>query len=81
MQERETASIFGLLLLLQCPLNSRRSLLKICWAAQLAAQSVSSFCGGTESRIKRIVALWSCLGVDLPTSEPKAELLPLIRKI
>ena len=38
-------------------------------SAQLAAQSVSSLCSGGTS-------LELCHGVDLPTSEPEAELLP-----
>jgi hypothetical protein len=42
------------------------------------AQSVSSLCGGAESGIKRIVVHGgSAIGVDLPRSEPEAELLLL----
>jgi len=48
--------------------------------AQLAAQSVSSLCGGTESGINRIVPYRSSApGIDLPRSEPEAELLLLKR--
>src|SRR6266496_1366591 len=44
--------------------------------AQLAAQSVSSLSGGTGSGIKRIVSHWSSApDIDLPRSEPEAELL------
>jgi hypothetical protein len=51
-------------------------------SAQLAAQSTSSLCGGMESGINRIVAHWgSASGVDLPRSEPGAELLPPEAKI
>ena len=49
-------------------------------SAQLAAQSVSSLCDGTESGIKRIVPYWSSApGIDPPRSEPEAELLLLKR--
>jgi hypothetical protein len=46
--------------------------------AQLVAQSVSSLCDEAQSGINRIVAHWSSavFGVDLPRSEPEAELLP-----
>jgi hypothetical protein len=45
---------------------------------QSLAQSVSSLCGGAESGINRIVVHWgSAAGVDLPRSEPEAELLLL----
>src|SRR5216683_6202317 len=46
--------------------------------SQSLAQSVSSLCCGAESGIKRIVVHWgSAAGVDLPRSEPEAELLLL----
>src|SRR6202140_1316727 len=46
--------------------------------SQSLAQSVSSLCSGAESGIKRIVVHWgSAAGVDLPRSEPKAEVLLL----
>jgi hypothetical protein len=46
--------------------------------SQSLAQSVSSLCGEAESGIKRIVVHWgSPPGVDLPRSEPEAELLLL----
>jgi len=46
--------------------------------SQSVAQSVSSLCSGAESGIKRIVVHWgSAAGVDLPRSEPEAELLLL----
>jgi hypothetical protein len=45
--------------------------------SQSVAQSVSSLCSGAESGIKRIVVHWgSAAGVDLPRSEPEAELPP-----
>jgi len=51
-------------------------------SAQLAAQSVSSLRGGNGKWDKRIVAHWSSAhGVDLPRSEPEAELLPPETKI
>jgi hypothetical protein len=50
-------------------------------SAQLAAQSVSSLCDGTESGINRIVLYWSSVpGLDPPRSEPEAELLPLLNR-
>src|SRR2546426_9179616 len=46
--------------------------------SQSLAQSVSSLCCGAESGINRIVVHWgSAAGVDLPRSEPEAELLLL----
>jgi hypothetical protein len=46
--------------------------------SQSLAQSVSSLYCGAESGIKRIVVHWgSAAGVDLPRSEPEAELLLL----
>src|ERR1700686_2882423 len=46
--------------------------------SQSLAQSVSSLCSGAESGIKRIVVHWgSAAGVDLPRSEPEAEVLLL----
>src|ERR1700694_1649370 len=46
--------------------------------SQSLAQSVSSLCCRAESGIKRIVVHWgSAAGVDLPRSEPEAELLLL----
>src|SRR5207244_5297705 len=51
-------------------------------SAQLAAQSVSSLCGGTESGIKRIVSIGALpRDIDLPRSAPEAELLPPEDKI
>jgi hypothetical protein len=50
-------------------------------SAQLAAQSVSSLCGGTESGINRIVLHGALPRLDLPRSEPEAELLSPKTKI
>src|SRR5215469_15309044 len=50
-------------------------------SAQLAAQSVSSLCDGTESGIKRIVLYWSSAsGIDPPRSEPESGAPPLLNR-